>query len=377
MDMTLDELLEVVGKLDDTPGMDTPRERFRSLLQKKLTELGQVRDYVQQCLAESGDQYSRALQDLVNHIGTLLGFEVAFGRYHGVRGEIGFDGHWKSPSGFHLVIEVKTTEAYSVKTATLVGYVDRLISAKQLPNWEKALGLYVIGRPDPEIRQLENAILAEKRTNELRIVSLESLLSLAEMMSVYDITHDDVLSILRPSSPVVDSVVTIMSRLAAQREQGEEEQSGEPLERVDTGTANYIITPTRADEESTGAETIQRLVGQKGIYAFGERTPCRRDIRVGDWICFYATTVGVVAHARVASLPEKRSHPAIQDPDNYPWVFDLSEVSLYTKNPVVIDAPLRSQLDKFKGRDADKNWAWFVQATRRVTQHDFRVLTRQ
>jgi hypothetical protein len=32
-----------------------------------------------------------------------------------------------------VVVEVKTTEVYAVKTATLVGYVDDLISEKRIP----------------------------------------------------------------------------------------------------------------------------------------------------------------------------------------------------------------------------------------------------
>ena len=42
---------------------------------------------------------------------------------------LGLDGHWQSPSGFHLIVEVKTSETYAIKTATLTGYVDTLISA--------------------------------------------------------------------------------------------------------------------------------------------------------------------------------------------------------------------------------------------------------
>jgi len=87
-----------LGKLDDSPGEDNPRERFRSFLKKDIKEVGQIRDYIYECLRNSGPQYNRALQDLVNHLGTFLGFEVTFGRYQGVHGEIGFDGHWKSPT---------------------------------------------------------------------------------------------------------------------------------------------------------------------------------------------------------------------------------------------------------------------------------------
>ena len=379
MDMTLDEILDFIGKLDDSPGDDTPRERFRALLRTKLTELGQVRDYVQQCLRGSGDQYSRALQDLVNHTGELLGFEVEFGRYLGVRGQVGFDGHWSSRSGFHVVVEVKTTEAYAIKTATLVGYVDSLISDKRIPDWDSSMGLYVIGRPDPDVCHLENSIVAEKNTGRLRIISIESLVSLAEMMSDYDVTHEDVLAILRPSAPLIDPIVSTMTRLVAQRSQLIETEQvpveAPPQQPPEVGAPNYILTPTKSDEHSSAEDIIRTLVGEQCSYAFGDRTPYRKDLKPGDWICFYATTVGVIAHARVASTPQKRHHPGVHSLEDYPWVFSLSDVHIYVDEPIVIDAQLRSRLDAFKGRSLEKHWAWFVQATRRITERDFAILT--
>jgi hypothetical protein len=93
----LGQILDLAGSLDDSPGSNTPRQRFRDFLDKNVTEVGQVRDYVQECLKTPDAQYSRALQDLINHIGRFLGFEVTFGRYQGVKGQIGFDGHWGIP----------------------------------------------------------------------------------------------------------------------------------------------------------------------------------------------------------------------------------------------------------------------------------------
>ena len=46
--------------------------------------------------------------------------------------KIGFDGLWKSPTRFFIVIEVKTTDIYAIKTATPIGYVDALISEKEI-----------------------------------------------------------------------------------------------------------------------------------------------------------------------------------------------------------------------------------------------------
>lgn len=81
MSVTLTQILKLVGKLDDTLGQETPRERFRLFLRENVQEVGQIRDYIQECLINSGDQYNRALQDLVNHLGRFLGFEVTFGRH--------------------------------------------------------------------------------------------------------------------------------------------------------------------------------------------------------------------------------------------------------------------------------------------------------
>jgi len=378
MGVTLTQILKLVGKLDDTPGQEMPRERFRLFLRENVQEVGQIRDYIQECLINSGDQYNRALQDLVNHLGRFLDFEVTFGRYHGVQGEVGFDGHWKSPKGFHIVVEVKTTEAYAIKTSTLDGYISELISQREIPDRPHALGLYVVGRPDPEIRQLENAIVAEKRTHELRIISVESLLSLTELMNEYDMSHDDILSILWPSGPIVDQVIDLMARLVAQgKAEVPLETIEEPVSAETESGAAYWITPVKSDEEQAAEDVISSLVGREHIYAISERTPGRKRIKRGDWICFYATTRGVVAHARIATNPEKRSHPAVGDPDKYNWVFELDDTQLYLDTPIVIDTSLRNRLDEFQGRDPNKSWAWFVQATRAITRQDFGVLTGQ
>ena len=382
MNIALDEILKLVGKLDDSPGDDTPRERFRRFLRENVDGVGQVRDYIDECLSSSDPKHSYALQDLINYLGCFLEFDVVFGRYKGVHGQIGFDGHWESASGHHVVVEVKTSETYAIKTSALIGYVDALISDKQIPSWSQALGLYVVAKPHPEKKQLENAIIAEKNVDRLRVVSVESLLSLAEMMSEYDIAHDDVLALLRPSGPTIDPVVELMSRLVAEQIETQPEDGKPPKPTSDTEPlpepppvsqteVNYWLTPVRSDEEQSAEEVIQTLVGKEQIYAFGEKTPGRKLLKPGDFICFYASSKGVVAHAEVASVPKNEPHPSVRHSEKYPWVFDLTAPDLYLDTPVAIDADKRSQLEQFEGRDPTKNWSWFVQATRKIAKHDF------
>jgi hypothetical protein len=375
-------VLDLVGKLDDSPGEDTPRERFRRHLDKNISDVGQIRDYVEECLRTTGDQYNRALQDLINVVGRFLGFDVTFGRYQGVTNQIGFDGLWRSPpTGFYIVVEVKTTDVFSVDTATVLDYVNRLIAANQISDWDHALGLYVIGRPNPDVRQIEHAIVAQKQSDQLRIISAEHLLSLAEVMREYDVRHEDVLAVIRPSGPTIDPVVDLLTRLVAESKTPETMAVSEPeslsvQEPAHQEEEAYWITPVASDEEATAEKVIATLVGRTGIYAFGDRTPGRARLKPGDWMCFYASGKGVVGHARVSSAPEKKPHPKVRHPDKYPWVFRLSNPSLYLDSPVVIDAEMRSGLDAFEDREPSKPWAWFVQATRAITEHDFRMLTR-
>jgi hypothetical protein len=283
----------------------------------------------------------------------------------------------------------------------LVGYVDDLISAKKIPNWDAAMGLYVVGKPDANLQQLDNAIVAEKRTDQLRILSVESLLALADMASGYDVGHGDILALLRPSGPRIDPIIDLITALlasgavdsadttAAQTQAPPaaptalmiaESKVATPVVAPVTpalgdSTVTHWLTPVKSDEEESAEQCIQKLVGTEHVYAFGHHTPGRKHIKPGDRICFYATTKGVIAHARVASVPENKPHPKVSHSEQFPWVFDVTDPVLYLNKPVIVDAELRSQLDAFKGKDLYQSWAWFVQATHKLSEHDFQLLT--
>jgi hypothetical protein len=70
-----------------------------------------------------------------------------------------------------------------METGPLIAYVNELILEKQIPSWESAVGLYAIGDPDEEMNQLEHSIIAENKTDQLRAISIDALLSLAEFLA--------------------------------------------------------------------------------------------------------------------------------------------------------------------------------------------------
>lgn len=371
-----DTILNLVGALDDTLGADTPRERFRKYL-AGLTELGLVRDAVQTCTTHSGPQYARALQDLVNHLGSLMGFQVEFGRYAGVQGQVGHDGLWRS--GEHVVVvEVKTTDASSIRTDVLSDYIDGLRSDGRINADDRVIGLYAYARVGPDAKQLERAIVAEKRTQELRVGSVGAVLSLAELIREEIISHDEALAILWPSGVWIDDTVGLVQRIAAGALEVSEpavSAAGGPVAVADGLTRpahqappalsaapprqrHHYLIPVADIPDETARETIEKLIRWNSMWAFGPNTPNRSKIQPGDHVAFYQASVGVVATAEVGSVPEDKPMPDIvKEPLKYRWTFQLKAPRLFLDRPIAIDAVMRAKLDMFSGRDRGRRGA--------------------
>jgi hypothetical protein len=408
---TLDQILGLVGTLDDAPGSDTPRERFRTFLRDSVGSIGAVRDYVEACTKNKGAQYDHALQDLINHTGSLIGFDVEFGRYKGVTNDVGHDGLWRWKD-FSIIVEVKTTDVFSIQTAIVVGYVDKLISKGSIADWDHAMGLYVFGRSDSQLKQLANSIIAEKRTHQLRIATVDDVLSLAELVQEGRITADEAVTLLKPAGVFVADTVKPLARIVAEAADSRPDEftgprdvstiresrpaykpapvtsnaavraipvrSSNPQAVASTGRV-FLMTPVRDEEEMPAKAAVAGLLNA-GWYVFGDATPGRKRLKPGDRICFYESGVGVIADAEVASVPERKPPAAKgvgKNLDKFPWSFQLANPRFFFDQPVVLDADLRSKLDAFLGRDPTQPWSWFVQGTKLVTEHDFAVLTGQ
>jgi hypothetical protein len=72
MHISLAEILSLVGPLDDAPGMNTARERFRTFLSKNVTEVGELRDHIEECLRTSGDQFNKHYKIWLILLGSFL-----------------------------------------------------------------------------------------------------------------------------------------------------------------------------------------------------------------------------------------------------------------------------------------------------------------
>lgn len=375
----LNTLLKLVGTLDDSTDPGSSSSRFRDYLRENLQQVGDVRAYVNDALAQSGDQFNKALQDLINHIGQLLEFDVVYGRYRGTPGQIGFDGLWHSQKQWALVVETKTTDVYTVRTDTLLGYINALVSDGQIASPSDALGLYVYGRFDAGTNQLENAIVAEGRRQQLRLISVDALLNLLELKQEYDLDHQTILSLLLPAPVRVDPLVNLMFDVVSQekREAVEAkivEPATQPSPVDDTRVCVYYSLPASDSEDGTPViDNLHRWL-DKGLWGLGQRTGYRKSFAAGDRVCFYAARIGVVAEGVITSSSFELSRKQNPSSVEVPYAIRLDQVRWFD-DPIELTTEVRKELDAFEGRDPEKGWAWFVQGTSKLTEHDFKLLT--
>lgn len=376
----LETLLKLVGTLNDSDDPNSARSRFRGYLQENIHSVGDLRAYVDAALSSTGEQYNKALQDLINHAGSLLGFKVEFGRYRGMTGQIGFDGLWRSPTGQAVVVETKTTDVYTVKTATLLGYINDLVSAGKIQRPDQAIGLYVYGRFDAATSQLEKAVIAEGRQERLRVASVDALLNLLELKQEYELEHETVFQLLLPSPIRVDTVVNLIFDITSQERRAAVEEtpalvSHEQPVAVE-GQINYYLLPAADSEDGTPVlENLHHWLDQ-GMWGLGQRTGYRRHFRPGDKLCFYAVRIGVVTECTVASPAFELDRQKSPKPHlNVPYGIRLKDVRWFEDTPVVLTSEVRTELSAFQGRDLSRGWAWFVQGTSKLTTDDFELLT--
>lgn len=254
-------LLELVGELQDNGGAS---ERFRHYLQSNIQTVEDVRAYVDATLDNSGAQFNKALQDLINHVGHLLEFDVVYGRYRGVRGEVGYDGLWRSPSGWAVIVEAKTADVYTVKTAPLLGYINDLVSEGELSDPSQVLGLYVYGRFDAGTSQLENAITVEGRRERLRVVSVEALLHVLELKQAYNLAHRTVLGLLLPAAVRIDPLVNLIFDIVAQEKEESEESA--PLALDEEAEEESELNEPLEDREASKQKRSANLVALDQSY---------------------------------------------------------------------------------------------------------------
>lgn len=158
------------GKLKDGSATSNELRDFLSIVPSNL-----LKGYAEDCLSGSFPDSGLALQDVVNQVGTRLGYAVRDGLYRGRPGMIGFDGLWTSEQEHSIVVEVKTTDAYRIDLETVAGYRRKLAGQTEISPESSSI-LIVVGREDTG--DLEAQIRGSRYAWDVRLISIDALIRL-------------------------------------------------------------------------------------------------------------------------------------------------------------------------------------------------------
>lgn len=215
------------GKLKDNN--DTSNE-FRELLDK--VPLSLLQRFADNCLMSKFDDNGFALQDIINQIGSRLGFKVENGLYRGKQNDIGFDGIWTSNEGHSIVVEVKTTDVYRINLDTIAEYRRKLIEQGRIDKSNSSI-LIVVGRQDTG--DLEAQIRGSKHAWDVRLLSTDSLIKLLDTKETLNDTKtiQQINELLKPREYTrIDKLIELifLTSRDMQLTENEEEDMDEPTD---------------------------------------------------------------------------------------------------------------------------------------------------
>lgn len=278
LEFSIEQLLATAGDghlLDDSECSRELRLFFAQVSSEKLGE------YADQCLSRRFDNNGKVLQDIVNELGRRLDYDVDNGRYQGTRNALGNDGLWRSPENHTLLIEVKTTDTYSISVDTIANYRDSLVSNSSIAGQNSML--LVVGRYDTG--QLEAQVRGSRHAWDMRLISIDSLISLVRLKENTEdaLTAAKIRSVLIPMEYTrLDRLVDVMFTAAQDVETVVENESRSDAENDDSNESTFVQDRTdltlidsmrarilRGVEKSNGAKLIKK---SRAMYSSSDRS---------------------------------------------------------------------------------------------------------
>jgi hypothetical protein len=341
MSITLDEVLLMVGRLDDAHGFDSPRDRYRRFITAHVRDVRIARAFIEQCQRSLGEQHHRALKDLVTLLGRFLGLETAFGSYLPIAGALRYDGHWRYPRRINIVLEVRSDQTQDADVESLSRSVAALGASSLRTATPPPMGLSVVASHYARGAALQQAIESRKGSAGLiKSASIRSLLTLADMVAAGRVTRAEGLRILS-SDLSIDFLVDLLERPAVNGSAASQDAKRSMSAGAGDGPGFWIAAVV-SDAAATPEQIVERVIGKRRL--FGLRHGSREAVpRSGDRICFHVHGVGIVGHAPVVSVAEDGA--GIRDASRFSHVLHLGEPELYLRAPILPSPATERRLD--------------------------------
>jgi hypothetical protein len=252
--LTIEQVVATAGGGRLRDGTESQRELREYLRQVAVDTLA---TYVDHCLSNAFPKGGQVLQDIVNELGRRLEYDVTNGRYQGTTNAVGFDGIWRDPSGYGLVVEVKTTDAYRLSLDTVAGYRDQLLAQGVLAR--PCSILIVVGRTDTG--ELEAQVRGSRHAWDIRLISVDALLNLVRIKESAD-SQETIAKIRRLLTHLeytrLDDLVDVVFTTTQDVETAVSAETGRPLE-------------SESQEQSESSESAWEFTPSEVIQGIRER----------------------------------------------------------------------------------------------------------
>jgi hypothetical protein len=183
-----------------------PRIRFRRHLRSGVVDLIQMREHLARAVPQlTTDPEARvAVEELVSHAGSLLGFSTARDPTEEVD-------VWTSATGVTLMVGVAHAVHMPSALVALTQARERgLVSSGDAAR--RVSVLCVVCGSQVDWRRLEDAVALRRTLHDLRLVSVDALLTLVGLRGDRVLAHTDAVALLRPADSRADAMIDIVAR---------------------------------------------------------------------------------------------------------------------------------------------------------------------
>jgi hypothetical protein len=367
MNLTLNELLTLVGRLDDAAGFDTPRERFRRFLVEHVTGAQAARSLVEQCQYAPGDQHHRALRDVVIALGRGLGFEPRFASYQSPAGLAKPDGHWHSRR-LDVLLEIRIDQTHPTDLGALTKAVSELAAASKSSNG-RAIGLCVLTPLYASRVRIDDVQRTAAADSRVQVTTLRALLAIAAMAGDKRLSHEDVVRLLA-SGLGLDFIADVLERAGGGGGAIKETRDSEDTEALPpapvASESRFWLATINADQGATPEEFVELVIGKRQIFGVVENGNPQNIAQPGDRLCLYIPGKGVVGHCQVRSIAQDAT--GLRDAHRFSKLLHLEDAVLHVNNPRPPEEEMQLRMRALRADRAAHHLTC-------LSEHEFTVLT--
>jgi len=342
MSISFNQLLQLVGRLDDQPGFDSPRERFRRFLTEEVVDLQMAAALVDEGQHALGEQAHRALQDVLVILGRFLGFETAFGTYLRADGTARHHGLWRSRRRLTVILDLFTDQTPRTDFDDLSKELAALAREARLDTEAETLGLCVVTPLFPWRQRLEAMLAAQMDAADRRVVTASSLLSLATLVAEGEVRHEEIVQMFTNSSDL-DLIAGLLARARRQAHMVQAHEAAAVETEEPHEAAHWVATSARG-QAAAFERIVESVVGRRRVLGVAENRNASTFARTGDRICFLIPGTGVVGGAEIAGAAGTAQR-LIRDSDRFSRLYQLKNVELFG-GPRPRDLELEDRLSK-------------------------------